>query len=410
MISSEELRQTVENLETIRRQAQRMLSLARTDSLEYFQINEAKMPATVDYLLQVIQSQYPMLNIPYHSRWRHFEVGGIHRIQELMNRLGTVSPQDKGKILYELVIISVLLDAGAGKHWLYHELATDQIYSRSEGLAVASLALYQSGLLSLDPKDPFRVDADCLLSFSEEKLSQAFQVSDTNPLEGLQGRVALLNRLGRVIKNRPDYFAKEGRLGHFYTYILGLKVNGQLSVAKIFHAVLDAFAEIWPERQRYQGIPLGDVWIYPPLKTEGEPASELVPFHKLSQWLTYSLIEPLEDNGVEVCNLDQLTGLPEYRNGGLLIDMGLLQVKDEQILSRPLAPDSAAIVEWRALTVAVLDELAETIRQRLQMSAQELPLAKILQGGTWEAGRRIARQKRSDGVPPIQLISDGTVF
>lgn len=397
---------TKTELETIRYQAQRMLNLAREGGLDYFQIDDSKMAATADYLLEVIYSQYPALDIPYHSRWRHFEAGGIDRIKQLMASLDALSPQDKGKILYELVIISVLLDAGAGKLWFYREPATGKLYNRSEGLALASLALYQSGALSSIPNEPLRVDARALASLSEAQLALAFQVSEENPMAGLSGRAALLNRLGLVIEQQPDYFASEGRLGNFYSFILGLEREGEIAAADIFHAVLDAFREIWPKRQGQQG----DVWVYPALKKEGEPGSELIPFHKLSQWLSYSLIEPLETLGITVTALDQLTGLPEYRNGGLLIDMGLLQVKDEGILRQPQLPESAAIIEWRALTVAVLDELAETMRQRLRLSAKELPLAKILQGGTWEAGRRIARQKRKDGVPPIQIISDGTVF
>jgi hypothetical protein len=39
-----------------------------------------------------------------------------------------------------------------------------------------------------------------------------------------------------------------------------------------------------------------------------------------------------------------------------------------------------------------------------------LPLAKILQGGTWAAGRKIARERRADGSPPLRVVSDGTVF
>jgi hypothetical protein len=39
-----------------------------------------------------------------------------------------------------------------------------------------------------------------------------------------------------------------------------------------------------------------------------------------------------------------------------------------------------------------------------------LPLARILQGGTWAAGRTIAKRLRPDGGPPLKIISDGTVF
>ena len=65
---------------------------------------------------------------------------------------------------------------------------------------------------------------------------------------------------------------------------------------------------------------------------------------------------------------------------------------------------------WRSLTVALLDRLAPMVRERLGVSAKDFPLACVLEGGTWAAGRRIAREKRADGGPPIAVISDGTVF
>jgi hypothetical protein len=121
-------------------------------------------------------------------------------------------------------------------------------------------------------------------------------------------------------------------------------------------------------------------------------------------------LEPLQELGLTITGLDALTGLPEYRNGGLCVDLGLLQIKDPIILQQAHSPGSEAIVEWRALTVILLDRLAETIRQTLNLSATDLPLVKILQGGTWTAGRRIASTLRTDGSPPIQIESDGTVF
>lgn len=403
------LLQSLGDLQTIRKQAKRMLALARQNKLTYFSFVEERMPAAVDYILQVIYDQYPDLVIPYHSRWRHFEVGGIDRLQTMRATLDLLPQEEQGKILYELVIISVLLDAGAGKHWHYREASTGHEYSRSEGLAIASLSLYLNGIFSAKPSEPWRVDASQLLTFNKDTFIKGFQVNAENPLEGVEGRVALLNRLGAVVNKYPQYFGKEGRLGHFYSYILSLKDNHCISVRRIFQAVLTVFTEIWPERLRYEGTPLGDVWIHSALKND-ELGSEWVPFHKLSQWLTYSLIEPLEQFGIKVTDVDELTGLPEYRNGGLLIDTGLLEVKDKHLLQQLQAPDSEMIVEWRALTVAVLDELAEAIRHRLKMNAAELPLAKILQGGTWEAGRRIAKQKRKEGTPPIQIVSDGTIF
>jgi Protein of unknown function (DUF1688) len=60
--------------------------------------------------------------------------------------------------------------------------------------------------------------------------------------------------------------------------------------------------------------------------------------------------------------------------------------------------------------VILLDLIAVTVREKLGMSPEELPLVKILQGGTWTAGRKIAAELRTNGIPPIQIESDGTVF
>jgi hypothetical protein len=72
--------------------------------------------------------------------------------------------------------------------------------------------------------------------------------------------------------------------------------------------------------------------------------------------------------------------------------------------------DSLLVVEWRALTVALLDRLAERVRAKLGRTPESLPLAGILEGGTWAAGRAIAFSRRPDGSPPLKVISDGTVF
>jgi hypothetical protein len=177
----------------------------------------------------------------------------------------------------------------------------------------------------------------------------------------------------------------------------------------ILTAVLEGFSEIWPGRIALAGVNLGDVGRHPAAGGDG-PTAGLVPFHKLSQWLAYSLVEPLEDAGIEVVELDRLTALAEYRNGGLLIDLGVLVPKHAGVLSKPHVGASEVVVEWRALTVALIDELADRIRRKLGMSTAELSLPKILEGGTWSGGRRIAAELRAGGGPPLQVISDGTLF
>jgi hypothetical protein len=173
--------------------------------------------------------------------------------------------------------------------------------------------------------------------------------------------------------------------------------------------LLRQLGPIWPSRLTLGGIPLGDCWRHPALKTE-DATSELVPLHKLSQWLCYSLIEPLQRAGVVVTDIDGLTGLAEYRNGGLFVDAGVLVLREPLDAQREHDVSSPLVVEWRALTVALLDRLAERLRLRVGLDATALPLARILQGGTWAAGRATAFARRADGSPPLKIISDGTVF
>ena len=135
-----------------------------------------------------------------------------------------------------------------------------------------------------------------------------------------------------------------------------------------------------------------------------------MPLHKLSQWLSYSLIEPLQWGGIEVTDIDGLTGLAEYRNGGLFVDMGVLALKNPADAAKAHPVDGPLVVGWRSLTVALLDKLAPMVRERLGVTAAAFPLARVLEGGSWAAGRRIAAQKRPDLSPPIAVISDGTVF
>jgi Protein of unknown function (DUF1688) len=161
-------------------------------------------------------------------------------------------------------------------------------------------------------------------------------------------------------------------------------------------------------------VTLGPIWPGRPLGDCGRhravPGDGLVPFHKLSQWLAYSLVEPLQDAGLAVTALDGLTGLAEYRNGGLFLDLGVIEPRDPSLPARTLGPMDEAVVEWRALTVVLLDRLAARVRQTLGKSAGEFPRACVLEGGSWAAGRAIALARRPDGRPPLSVASDGTLF
>ncbi|XGV98891.1 MAG: URC4/urg3 family protein [Leptolyngbya sp. BL-A-14] len=393
----------------IRERCGQLFELACADKLRYFRCDLSQLDRVAEYVIQITQETYPDLNIPFHSRWRHFEVGDTTRLAVLDEKLAGLTPLAKAQAKFDLAIVSVLLDAGAGDRWQYTEPGSGQVWRRSEGLAIASFHAFCQGIFSSDPSQPLQADAIGLQTLTEDALKNAFQVTE-NPLVGVQGRLNLLQRLGKVLQHSPSLFGSQNpRPGCLVNYLLGRSHDGQLEASAVLSAVLSGLEAIWPGRLTIAEVNLGDVWVHSALPSD-RPYSQLVPFHKLSQWLTYSLLEPLQEIGLEITGLETLTGLPEYRNGGLCVDLGLLQIKDPIVLEQKHLPSAEAIVEWRALTVILLDRLAETIRQKLHLSASDLPLVKILQGGTWTAGRHIAAALRPNGSPPIQIESDGTVF
>ena len=383
----------------VRERCHAMLGLAEAGALAHFAVDLERLPAAADYVAEVIRRNYLSLAISHHARWRHFAAGGIDRWSELENTLNIGDKAERARARIDLCVVSVLLDAGAGPDWRYTEPGTGLEFARSEGLAIASLHAFAAGLFSSNGVP--QADAEALSHINATILGQAFQVhSHTNPIAALEGRAALLRSLAAALKACPDLFGP-GRPGYLFD---ALTRHAPLRAPAILETLLDGLGPIWPGRVALKGRNLGDTWPHP-----AAPGG-LVPFHKLSQWLAYSLIEVFEDAGVPVEDIGQLTGLPEYRNGGLLLDTGVLRLRDPAAEQRPHLPGDQTIVEWRALTVALLDRLAPLIRQNLNCTEQDLPLSHILEGGTWSAGRAIAAERREGGAPPLHVISDGTVF
>jgi hypothetical protein len=389
--------------EAVRRHCAQIMALAERDAAPHFRWHPGRLPETAAYVADTVRSRYPDLKVPYHSRWRHFEAGGVDRWRQLAERHG-LQGAERARARIDLVIPSVLLDAGAGAEWRYEDRDTGMLLERSEGLGVASLNLFATGALSDQPGTPLRADAAALARLSEAALAEAFQAGFGNSLVGLAGRAGLLQRLGAAIAAAPGIFGTPARLGNLYDWLAGRACGGRIEASLMLETLLHALGPVWPGRIVLDGVSLGDCWRHPGAD------DGLVPFHKLTQWLTYSLLEPLEEAGLQVTGLAALTGLPEYRNGGLLLDFGVLEPRNPSFLTRLLTVEEEAVVEWRALTVIALDRLADAVRRQLGVDAGGFPLARILEGGTWAAGRRIAAERRPGGGPPVRIASDGTVF
>ncbi|KAI0299350.1 DUF1688-domain-containing protein [Multifurca ochricompacta] len=428
--------QTIEYLRTlpsIRERCGRVHDLAKQGKLKYFGYHPDREEQVADYCIRIIKRDFgdDFSIIPPHGRWRHLDAG-VSRIAPLVARWDTLEPppdrKEKTKRLIDLFLVSVLLDAGAGNDWIYRDEASGKSFSRSEGLGVASFNMFMEGFFSGDDYQPHRVDAKGLELITTQETARAMQVSSDNPMVGLEGRASLLVNLSHALKNNPTFFGAEGRPGNMLDYLESESTtdgpNRRVPLAALWHVLVSGLTPIWPtDRTTLGGVPLGDVWPCDALKAvalaEGD---ELVPFHKLTGWTTYSLIEPIEKIlEWRFDGLEDMTGLPEYRNGGLLVDLGVLSLKPEAITkayypsaSSPiprLPPSHPAIVEWRAMTVIELDRIADLIRAKLNLSREKLTLAQVLESATWKGGREIAKDKRPEsGGPPIEIVSDGTVF
>src|SRR5262249_23212264 len=289
---------------------------------------------------------------------------------------------ERARIAADLATVSVLLDAGAGDRWRYREDATGLSFARSEGLAVASFHMFREGAFSSNPDWPWRVDSSALATIDAATLARHFQVTAANPLIGLEQRAALLRRLGKALAAHGDLFARDGaRPGNLVDHFLATVRDRRLSASRLLITLLDSLSSIWPSCLIVHGYPIRHAGPHCAARP-GDDTEGIVPFHKLSQWLVYSLIEPLEAAGIAVGGLGELTALAEYRNGGLLIDLGVI---------RPRAPidptvrhevTSELIVEWRALTIALLDALLDLVRAKLALDST-FAMPQLLQGGTW---------------------------
>ncbi len=397
----------------VRERCGRIGELAQAGQANWFSINQGNFQRAVALVRQNCLKNYPDLKIPLHSRWRHFEMGETGLWQHYTRGFngGNVELARSG---IDLVFLSVLLDAGAGGQWQYQCPVTAARLSRSEGLAAASVDLFFNHVARFEPARGWIMDAECLYQLTQKKLCAAMQHSHKNPLLGVEGRLSLLHGLADVLHARRTdghLYSRPGNLVDECMAISKTPLGGKLSLdlTHVLVMVLKNFSTMWPGGHIHNGVNLGDCGYHSLIATE-DATSGIIPFHKLSQWLTYSMIEPLKWAGIEVTDLDGLTGLPEYRNGGLFVDTGALQPLDVNLINSRLGLESEAVVEWRALTVFMLDQLAVAVRKSLQLSAKQLPLCAVLQGGTWATGRELAARLRPRAAPPFNLVTDGTVF
>src|SRR5258706_8938197 len=229
----------------VRARAGIMLDEGVAGRLPHFDVRPDRLGAVAAYVAGTIRRNYPTLEVPPHARWRHFMVDGVDRWARLSARLGVDRPE-RARIRFDLAVTSVLLDAGAGPEWRWHDAPTGRMLARSEGLALASLAAFEAGVFSSHPALPLQADAAGLQQLTADRLSRAFQVAAGNPLEGLDGRVALLQRLGEAAGADRASFGAGGRIGCLYDRLTRETSAGAGSAPVILTTLLEGLRPVRP--------------------------------------------------------------------------------------------------------------------------------------------------------------------
>ncbi|RFU74720.1 hypothetical protein TARUN_7532 [Trichoderma arundinaceum] len=422
----------LESLLAVRERSRIVFEAARNGALNNFVYDEERMKETAEYVAGVISRDFGpdrYAEIPPHGRWEHFSIGGVLRLENLVQKWqdGEIDDVEITRRLIDLFFVSVLLDAGAGDTWSYREPGSDKSYGRSEGIAVASLYMFTEGAFSsATDGNKAAVDGRALSKLTEDVFVHHFQVGPQNPIVGAASRIELLNSFGKSLLSIPEIFGETGRPGLLVDYLLKDGKDKDLNYEALWNILQRLLLPAWPaNRPRINDQPIGDAW---PLRVLQDRSSDsdnstkgIHPFHKLTQWLGYSLTVPfMKVLKLKWINIEKGTGLPEYRNGGLFVDMGVLKLKPE-VLSKgveasgqtlPLFPSTGdVIVEWRAMTVALLDELHKLVNDILAPQGVSLSLPQLLEAGSWKSGRELAAKYRPETrSSPILIDGDGTLF
>ncbi|KAG6198193.1 hypothetical protein E4U22_008741 [Claviceps purpurea] len=432
------------SLGAVRERSRIIFERTTENQLNHFDVDLSKLPDVVNFVAGLIKRDYdaPFTAIPGHGRYQHFSVGGRDRIADLLSTWpDSVDNEERCRRLIDLFLVSVLLDAGAGMSWRYKSKESGKVYRRSEGLAIASLEMFKEGLFSSNAGNKYQVDKGGLEKLTLEKLQVGLQSRPDNELAGLEGRTELLIRLSSALAANADYFGADGRPGNMIDHLLShpsTQASSMLIVPLpvLWDVLMDGLGPIWPaSRTALNGVSLGDAWPCQAMPNLGTASwQSILPFHKLTQWLTYSLMQPMQSLlNMHFAGQELLTGLPEYRNGGLFVDLGVLTLKADDMtrglkhyedycirhggkaveVAPMFEPGDDVIVEWRGATVGLLDMLCVEVNKALktELAGNEMTLAQLLEAGSWKGGREIAEINRPNTKePPILIESDGTVF
>jgi hypothetical protein len=268
------------------------------------------------------------------STWDLLKVGGINRLALLNLKIAKLDTIEQARIKVDLILVSILFDVELESDWTYSEDSLE--FNHSAGIFVACFHMFSGGHFSSLYKR--EVDAKALMGLCLLDIKGGFQVSQDNSLDDLEDRVNRLNVLGQVCSD-DKYFSMQ-RPGSILDYLISTLGNSMtaLDILSIIHTV-------------FLPALLGSRNI------EDQSLQAIIPLYQLAQKITYSLVLPLEECGIEIIGIDELTSSVELYHRQSLFESGVvgLRTQDDFDVLYRYNPDF--VTEWKALATIILDKI-----------------------------------------------------
>lgn len=148
-------------LNSVRERCYKVQEAANKNRLIHFDVDQSKLDDMIQFVTLIIKRDYDTpSDIPVYSRWRHFDIGGKQRLNILMKAWSSqgLSTLEQTKRLIDILVVACLMDMKPCQSYCYMESATGRVLKRKDGIAVALLDMFNSGVFSTDPSQPHRVD------------------------------------------------------------------------------------------------------------------------------------------------------------------------------------------------------------------------------------------------------------
>ncbi|QDG74505.1 DUF1688 family protein [Labrenzia sp. PHM005] len=394
--------------EYVRKLSKEFLNRAVRGDLQYVTVDSSKLDQALIKTLEITKQTYPDFQIPPYGVWRLFEAGGVDRWSALASAREFQTADELLTAASDLAILAVYMDVSTPPGWSYEDTMAGTVATGRQATALAAINMFAAGSFSSDPVDPFRVDADALIRLETEELASGLQWNAGRDAALLKKLQRHLKRFGEALALRADLFG-EGettRPGNLLVK-LGSEGWGSVDATAILDRLLQSLAPLWEGGAAKGDVSFGDSFEFS--GESGQDGPRTIPFHLTAQVMVYSLVEPLAWAGYEVDELDTLTGPADAEHAALFVEAGVLRItSDEADLTSEQANDR--MIELRAITGALIDQLADMLRKELEVEAEQLPLSCILEGGTNRAGAEILRENGALREKLAKFLNPSTIF